>query len=203
MRLGIGKIGSRSLNKVIEALEGGVNSDIAELQGYGPDDYIPVATPVNAVAATGTLVIAEPVTANDTITIGSVAYTFVAGATAEAGKIGLGAGEAATKLAIVAAINGTDTFNTAHPQVTAVAFSGDNCVLTAKVKGVAGNSIGTTSSLAHASNKFNAVTLVTGKDGTVGGKGQMAMDNDSLYVCINNNTITDTNWRKISLGSVY
>lgn len=164
------------------------------------------ATPVNAVAAQGTLVIAEPVTAEDTITIGTTTYTFKVGATAGAGEIGLGAGEAETKLAIVAAINGTDTFNTAHSLVTAAAFNGDDCVLTAKTKGVAGNAIATTSSLTNVANLFDAVTLGTttaGVNGTIGQVEQLCFDSSYIYFCLSENTIADANWRRISLGNVY
>lgn len=123
------------------------------------------------VKSQGILTIAEPVTADDTITVGATTYTFKAGATALAGQIGLGGSEAATKLAIVAAINGTDTFNTANASVTASAFSGDVCTLTAIKGGVAGDLIATTETLTHASNIFNAVTLGTttaGVDPTAG-----------------------------------
>ena len=180
-----GKVGSKSINKMLLT------------------DNISTKTPVNAVAATGTLTIAEPVTANDTITIGTTVYTFKAGATAAAGQIGLGADEPATKLAIVAAINGTDSKNTAHPLVTAGSFSGDNCTLTAKTKGAAGNSIATTETLTHASNVFAATTLANGVSGTLGENGEIAKDNSYLYVCIAKNTVSGTNWRRISIGSAY
>lgn len=184
MDLKRGKVGSKSINR---ALAG---------------DNLSTKTPVNAVAATGTLVIAEPVTADDTMTIGDVTYTFKAGATAAEGEIGLGANEAATKLAIVAAINGTDTFNTAHPVVSAAAFSGDNCVLTARTKGAAGN-IDTTETFTHASNVFTAAATAGGVDGTLGENGAVYKDNSYLYVAIAKNTISGANWRRISLGSAY
>ena len=115
----------------------------------------------STVASQGTLTIAEPVTADDTMTIGASVYTFKAGATALALQIGLGADEAATKLAIVAAINGTDDFNTANASVTAAAFATDDCVLTAIVPGTVGDAIVTTETFTHASNIFDAATLGT------------------------------------------
>jgi hypothetical protein len=185
-RLSIGKSGSKSIDKML-------------------DTYLPSAgTPVNAVAAQGTLTIAEPVTADDSIIIGGVTYTFVTGTTSAPGEIGLGAGEAATKLAIVAAINGTDTFNTANPLVTAAAFSGDACVLTAKTKGVAGNSIGTVEVLlTHASNVFDATTLGTttaGVDGTVAPAGKIMFTSSKIYIATADNNIDDANWKSANIA---
>lgn len=114
--------------------------------------------------AQGTLTIAEPVTAGDTIVIGDQTYVFVTGAANAPGEIGIGADEAATKVNIPAAINGTDSINTANTKVTASAFSGDVCTLTARYTGTQGNSIVTAElgqGLTHASNVFNAATLGT------------------------------------------
>ncbi len=114
--------------------------------------------------AQGTLTIAEPLTAGDVIVVGDQAYVFVAGTANSPAEIGIGANEAATKLAIVAAINGTDDVNTANTKVTASAFSGDVCTLTARYTGTQGNSIVTAElgqGLTHASNVFNAATLGT------------------------------------------
>lgn len=114
--------------------------------------------------AQGTLTIAEPVTAGDTIVIGDQTYVFVTGAANAAGEIGIGADEAATKVNIPAAINGTDSVNTANTKVTASAFSGDVCTLTARYTGTQGNSIVTAKlgqGLTHVSNVFNATTLGT------------------------------------------
>jgi hypothetical protein len=113
----------------------------------------------------GTLTIAEPVTAGDTMTVGATVYTFVTGATTAAGEIGLGGSEAATKLAIVEAINGTDGKNTANASASAAAFSGDACVLTAKAQGTAGDAVVTTETFTHVSNVFDAATLGTTQAG--------------------------------------
>lgn len=121
----------------------------------------------------GTLTIAEPVTDGDTFTIGSITYT-LKDTPAAAFDVEIGASEAETKVNIVAAINlsgtpGTEYFagTTEHPDVSAAAFSGDDCVLTAKEGGVAGDSIATTETFTHVSNVFDAATLGTttaGKD---------------------------------------
>lgn len=184
-RLSLGKMGSKSINAVL-----------------GNDD-ISTKTPVNAVAATGTLTLALQPANNETITIGSVTYTFKTGATAAANQIGIGAGLAAAKAAFLAAIGGTDTFNTAHPQVTAEAFSGNNSTITAKTKGAAGNSIATTETMAGSGNAFAAATLGSGVDGTLGNNGEVVKDSSYLYVAVAKNTVSGANWRRISLGSAY
>lgn len=130
--------------------------------------------------------------------------TTTAGALLVDGQIGLGADEAATKVSIVAAINGTDLVNTAHALVSMAAFAGDDCVITALVKGVAGNTIVTTEVLTHVSNIFDAATLGTttaGVDGTIGKEGEQQVDVDYLYICLDKNTIADANWKRIALST--
>lgn len=118
--------------------------------------------------ASGTLTIAEPVTDGDQFTIDAIEYTLLDTPVA-AYDIDIGANEAATKVNIVAAINASGTEGTEyfagtneHPTVVATTFSGDDCVLTAKFGGLAGDSIATVESgqeLTHASNVFDATTL--------------------------------------------
>lgn len=123
---------------------------------------------VEGVAARGTLTVDTQVTENNTITVGATTYTFKAGATALAGQIGLGADVAACKLAIVAAINGSDGLNTANATVVAASFVGNDCVLSARIVGTDGNSIVTTSVFTTGTNKFDATTLGTTTAGVVG-----------------------------------
>jgi hypothetical protein len=106
-------------------------------------------------------------TIGDTMTIGAKVYTFVAVGTATSvGKISVGADLAGAKLAIVAAINGTDAFNIPHPSVTAGAFTVNACTLTALVGGVAGNAIATTETFTAGTNIFAGATLAAGADCT-------------------------------------
>lgn len=101
----------------------------------------------------------------DTMLIGTKEYTFVAdGTEADDGDISVGTDLATARLAIVAAINGTDTINTPHPLVTASDFVGDACTITALVGGVLGNSIVTTEELSALTNVFAAGTLANGAD---------------------------------------
>lgn len=158
-------------------------------------------TPVNAVASAGTLTMDTQPTADDTMTIGTKTYTFTADGTAdEDGEIDVGADLADAKTLVVAAINGTDGNNTAHTQVTAAAFSGDDCVITASTKGTAGDDIATTETFTAGTNVFDAATLGTttaGVDGTVGTAGQMKYDTSYLYVCGADNAIADANWLRM------
>ena len=112
------------------------------------------------VKAVGTLTVDTQPTIGDTFTIGGIVYTFVAVVDANAeGEVSIGANVAGAKLAIVAAINGTDGFNNPHPAVTASAFSGDVATLTARIPGEAGDAIATTETFTAGTNIFNATTL--------------------------------------------
>jgi hypothetical protein len=165
-------------------------------------------TAVCGVQAQGTLTIAEPVTAGDTMTIGGIVYTFRATADADAAyEIDLGAGEAATKQNIVKTILGTDGRTTRHPTVScAAAFAGDALVLTARSAGVAGNAIATTETFSHISNVFDAATMGTTTAGVdtshIGEAGDMLIDDTYLYVCYKTGNV-GANWRRIALGNAY
>ena len=130
---------------------------------FGSQKFVTTA----GVAAQGTLTIAEPVTDADTFTIDTTVYQLLDTPLA-AYDVAIGADEAATKVNIVAAINASGTPGTEyfagtliHPTVSAIAFATDDCVLTAKTNGTAGNSIATTETFDHISNVFDAATLGT------------------------------------------
>jgi len=123
---------------------------------------IAVDISAHTVAAEGTLTMDTQPTALDAFEIDGEAYTFVAdGDDGGLREISIGADLAAAKVNFVAAINGTDGVNTAHPSVTAAAFSGDDCVLSAILDGVAGDSITTTENFTAVGNRFDAGTLGT------------------------------------------
>ncbi len=125
---------------------------------------------LSALKAQGTLTIAEPVTTTDQFTIGLIEYTLLTTPVA-AYDIAIGVNEAATKVNIVAAINASGTPGTEYfagtlinPLVVATTFATDDCVLTARATGIAGNSIvseETGNELTHAENIFDATTLGT------------------------------------------
>jgi hypothetical protein len=114
----------------------------------------------SGVKAQGTLTLDTIPAAGDTVTIGTTVYTFVPAGTANAaGEISRGADLAAAKLAFVAAVNGTDGINSAHPSVTASAFAVNVCTITAIIPGIF--TIATTETLTPAGDVFNAATLGT------------------------------------------
>jgi nucleoid-associated protein YgaU len=165
-------------------------------------------TAVCGVQSAGTLTIAEPVSANDTITIGGRVYTFKITAEAiAAGHISLGTGEVQTKANICAAILGTDGRNARHEQVSCpAAFTGDTLVITAREAGAAGDAIATTETLTHISNVFDGVTLGTTAAGVdtshIGEAGDQLIDDSYLYICVKTGNVGG-NWRRIALGNAY
>jgi hypothetical protein len=115
---------------------------------------------VEAVKATGTLTMDTQPTADDTVTIGSVTYTWKNDATPDPGQIHIGANIAAAKVNFVAAVNGTDGFQAGpNPFASASAFSGDVSTLTARQAGPAGTTVATTETFTAVTNIFNATTL--------------------------------------------
>lgn len=127
---------------------------------------IAVNIEANTTKASVTLTMDTQPTAGDTMTIGIKKYTFVAnGADDEDGKISVGTNLADAKLKVVAAINGSG-FNTPHPSVSAAAFSGNTCAITALVGGTLGNSIAATETFTAGSNIFSAATLTSGANCT-------------------------------------
>lgn len=127
---------------------------------------IPVDIEAHTTHSHDTLTIAAQPTSGDVMTIGDVEYTFVDDGDDDAdGEISVGTTLASAKLAIVAAINGTDDHNTPNPKVSASAFNANVCTLTALVGGTVGDSIGTVGTFDDSSdNKFSAANLGSGAD---------------------------------------
>lgn len=167
-------------------------------------------TPVNAVAGSGTLTVTgggTQIADNDTVTIDTKVYTFKTALTPTEGEVLIGASDTATLLNLLNAINHTGTPDTdykcaaVHPTVTGTSSDATTLVVTAKTKGVAGNSIATTETGAELS--WGAVNLEGGIDGTVGYANEVCADATYLYHAVAANTIADANWRRIALGSAY
>lgn len=97
---------------------------------------------------------------------------------------------------LVAAITANDTQG-----VSAADAAGDVVDLTANIAGVSGNDITVATTMANGS--WGHEHLQGGVDGTVGYVEKPLIDNSYLYVCFANNTISDKNWRRISLGAAY
>lgn len=123
--------------------------------------------------AKGTLSIPTNPTATDTMTIGigvgSKVYTFRATADFDAnGEVEILGTAALTRASIVAAINGTDAFNTAHTQVTAALGSGNDIIITAIDAGITATNVITTETFTAGGNIFDAGTLGTTVEGGTG-----------------------------------
>lgn len=150
-----------------------------ETVSIGDDDYeftagrVPAAGNLgvdiesDTTKSSGTLTVDTQPSSGDTMTIGSKEYTFVPVGTANAdGEISVGADLAGAQAAIVAAINGSDSINTAHTLVTAAAFAANDCVVTAIIGGTAGDAIASTETFTAGTNVFAAATLGSGADCT-------------------------------------
>src|SRR4051812_36031600 len=99
---------------------------------------------LEAVKAQGKLTMDTQPTANDTVTVGTITYTWKASG-AVSGEINRGADLAAAKVNFVAAINGLDSIQAGpNPFASAAAFVSNDCTLTARIPGPFGNSIATT-----------------------------------------------------------
>lgn len=116
--------------------------------------------------AQGTLSLGEQPLNTKTMTVDAKIYTFQDALTDFDGNIKIGDDLAATQANIVAAFDlsgvaGTDyaVSMTAHPTVDIALFSDDKSVLTAKVSGLAGDSIVTTETFSEVLNVFDDTTL--------------------------------------------
>ncbi|WP_051328404.1 hypothetical protein [Desulfatirhabdium butyrativorans] len=165
-------------------------------------------TPVNAVAASGTITSdATAPSDGDTVTIGTKTYTFKTALTPTEGQVLIGSSAAEALDNLKSAINHEGTPDTdyscaeAHPTVTATTNTNTTQLVVAKTKGVAGNLIATTKVCDHLS--WGDATLAGGVNGTIGAANETCADASYLYHCIETNTISDANWRRISLGSAY
>jgi hypothetical protein len=169
------------------------------------------ATPVNAVAATGSVGTSGSNPANNnTITIGSTVYTFKTTLTPADGEVLIGSAADDTALNLAHAINatggtpGTDyQVAAAHPSVSAAtSISSNRFTVTARTRGAAGNSIALAKSGTNVSVN-GKTTLEGGVDGTVGSKWEHAIDSSYLYIAVADNMVADRNWRRIALGSAF
>jgi len=155
-------------------------------------------------------------TAGATFTINSRVYTFVDAlsedeADAIVDQILYGGTEAAALDNMLVAINAGATAGTnystgtvVNADVTATTNTNTTQVVQAKVKGVIGDLITITETMAN--TVWDDVTLgteVAGVDGTIGLANETCADASYIYHCIVANTIADANWRRIALGSVY
>lgn len=99
---------------------------------------------------------------------------------------------------LVSAITASDTQG-----VGAIDGSGNTVVLTADVAGVDGNDIIVGAVMANGTFANAATKLAGGINGTVGTAGEIHMDSSYVYIAIDDNAVTDANWRRIDVGSAY
>lgn len=76
-------------------------------------------------------------------------------------------------------------------------------VLSALIKGVIGDDIEVAEGSTHLSFGEDVTALEDGVDGTPGTKGDKVFTSTYEYTCIDDNTIADANWRRVSLGTAY
>jgi hypothetical protein len=180
--------------------------DIDALQAVAPEYTATFAT---AAAAQGTLTLTGNVTADDEVTIGSVTYKFVA-KLAAAYDVAIADTASDTIDNLIAAITAGEGVGTAygtgtvaHPDVTAAVGQDDTMTVTAKIKGVAGNAIGTTDPTdARDVIAFGAAALAGGVDGQVGATGKIIFTDDVVYFCTDGAkcTIADSSgWKSAAL----
>lgn len=199
-----------------------VQTILAKVPGVTPNAYVTTETSAHLAWADTTLGggtgNSNPgvTTAGATITINGRVYTFVdalseTAADAIIDQVLYGGSEAVALDNLKVAINAGATAGTnystgtvVNADVTAGTNTNTTQVITAKVKGVIGDLITTTETLAN--TVWDAVTLgteVAGVDGTVGLLNETCVDASYFYHAIAANAIADTNWRRITLGSAY
>lgn len=132
-----------------------VLSTAAAAIAFGDHSTTPSLTA--AITATGTLTSTGVFGNNETVTIGTVVYTFKTALTGAAYEVLIGANQAASHLNLLSAINRAAGMGTlyssatvAHPQVWGKTATGTTTVVNALRPGVLGNAIVTTETVANA-----------------------------------------------------
>lgn len=193
------KVRNPELKDQLEEIVGVINTledDVAALE-TGVEAVAVYGAPFTPAAATGILTIATQPTAADTITIAQGAvtevYTFVETAEDDF-DVALGVDVDATQVALAAVINDHSAL------VSAGAFAANASTITAKVKGVIGNTIATVTDLTDETDGFSAENLSGGVDGTAGLDGQIRYAADKIYVSVGVSTTAVSNWKSAALS---
>lgn len=157
-------------------------------------------TPVNAVAADGTITFTGTVSDGEVVSIGDDTYEFDTGDGVADGNITVDVSGDQTASAAAAALN-TAINGNATEDVSSAEGDGDTVDVTYDTKGAVGNEIDTTTDASNAS--WGDSTLTGGVDGTIGEKYETRVDGSYLYIAVDDNTTADTNWRRVDLSSAY
>lgn len=170
---------------------------------------LPTGTPVNAVAATKVLTMSGVALEGEVVTVGTIPYKFTATVTVANDVLIEITAEGCIDNLVAAITAGAGvgtkygTGTVANDLATAVKASPSTMTATNLVKGVIGNSTPIAETLTNGLWASGATFLSGGVNGTVGNQWQPMVDASYLYVAIAANTIADTNWRRIALGSAY
>jgi len=180
-------------------VNGGVHTGITLNNSASGKVQIPEGTPVNAVAAVGTLTIGAQPTLEQTFVVATQTFTWKE-SRSQAGEVTQGADAPAAVANAVTAIN-ADLAGV----VLASDGEGDTVVVTAVTKGTSGNAIIFTEACDNITIDGEGTLGGTtpGVDGTVGSANEVLSDGSYLYLAIAANTVADNNWRRVALGSAY
>lgn len=188
------KIRNPEMKEQLQLIVDTVNTQAAKLGAPAT-----IVEHVPAISSTGTLTLAAAPEADETIVfeLDDVTETFkyVVAATEEF-DIEIGADATEAQANTVVAVNAKSTL------VTLEDFASDESLVTAKVAGVAGDSIATTETLTGSGDGFTAAVLSSGADeveaveGTVGAAGEIRYDSTYMYVSVDESTATVNNWKK-------
>ena len=195
---------------------------LARAPGIAVNDYVTQATSAHLAWADTTIGggtgDSNPgvTTATATFTINSRVYTFVDAlsedeAAAIVDQVLYGGSEAAALDNMLVALNAGATVGTnystgtvVNPDVSATTNTDTAQVIQAKVKGVIGDLITTTETLANTAwDEINLGTETAGVDATVGVANETCADGTYIYHTPVANGISGNSWRRIELGTLY
>ena len=164
-------------------------------------------TPVNAIFAESKLTISgenPQIVATNTVTIDGKVYTFVNALSSAEGEVMVGGSDTLSLANLYHAINHDPTADVdykcalAHPTVEAYTADATTMTIKARVGGAAANAIILSEN--SASLSWGGATLgalVTGVNATTGTVGDFKIDANYAYTPIADNTVADSNWRKL------
>jgi hypothetical protein len=208
--VGTGSDGTSLSQDVVGDLTGDVTGDLTGNVNATTVDADTLTTttqtPVNAVAATSVLTMADVGVDGDILIIGDDTYELDTGAGVVEGNIAVDVSGGVTKQQTVTALVAAQV-SSGTEAVSFTDNSDDTMGIASDVAGVLGMLIAfDDSNLTNGSiNQYTATDFlggtVAGVDGTPGSKGQIVWDASYIYVCVLANTIADANWERAGISS--